>query len=196
MRSRIDVTGQRGRRTSPVNHPGAGQRRRARWCHAWRVKGRYLTGKPGHLYFGGALASTQPRHRRGTMSEPAPRSAILASHSVTGQAEVDRFNAILEAAGLGRPLGPPKQYTRTLAVLPVSADADLRAVVAKLREAAPEGSRQSSSYRIHTVSDDPTSAQILLTETNLLDAARSQLRANRVKSGQRTVTSKPPTTEF
>lgn len=130
------------------------------------------------------------------MSEPAPRSAILASHSVTGQADVDRFNAILEAAGLGRPLGPPEQYTRTLAALPVSADADLRAVVAKLREAAPEGRRQSSSYRIHTVSDDRTNAQVLLTETNLLDAARRQLRATGVKSGQGTVTSKPPTTEF
>lgn len=130
------------------------------------------------------------------MSEPAPCSAILASHSVTGPGEVDRFNAILEDAGLGRPLGPPKQYTQTLTALPVSADADLQAVVAKLREAAAYSNRQSSSYRIHTVNDHPTNAQILLTETDLLDAARSQLRANGAKSGQGTVTSKPPTTEF
>src|SRR5262249_9595758 len=58
----------------------------------------------------------------GIMSDPAPRSAILASNSVTRPGEVARLNGILEDAGLGRPLGPPERSTPAVAVLPVSRD--------------------------------------------------------------------------
>jgi subtilisin family serine protease len=120
------------------------------------------------------------------MPESAPRSAILASHSVSQPGEVDRLNAILEDAGLGRPLGPPEQSTPTVAVLPVTADP--RAVVAALRQAAPEGGGQkfevSSGYSVHTVNDDRMNAQRTLVPTNLLHATG-------LKSGHGTVTWEP-----
>jgi len=46
---------------------------------------------------------------------------------------VDHLNGILEAGGLGRPLGPVEEV---LAVLPLAADVDEAAVVAALRQAA------------------------------------------------------------
>src|SRR6266566_4443337 len=120
--------------------------------------GRYLNGQSKPLYPGGAVASNSTRTPEDTMPEPAPSSAILASHSVNRPGEVDRLNTILEDAGLGRPLGPPARSTSSVVVLPVSADP--RAVAAALRRAAPEGGgdhyEASSPYSVHTVNHDTT----------------------------------------
>lgn len=62
---------------------------------------------------------------------------IILPPSAHQPGEIDRLNAILQRAGLGRPLGQPKRSTPALAVLPVS-DADPRAVAEALRRAAPE----------------------------------------------------------
>ena len=115
------------------------------------------------------------------MPEPAPRSAILASDSASRPGEVDRLNAILDGAGLGRPLGPPELSTPEVVVLPVSADP--RAVVAALRRAAPEGGdyhfEVPSSYGVHTVDDGAT------TDDNLV--ATVPFRASGLKTGHGTV---------
>ncbi len=107
------------------------------------------------------------------MPEPAPSGAILASHSVNRPGEVDRLNTILEDAGLGRPLGPPARSTSSVVVLPVSADP--HAVVAALRQAAPEGGGDlyevSSGYSVHTVNADSTkTGQPLIPTVPLLTA--------------------------
>jgi hypothetical protein len=120
------------------------------------------------------------------MSEPAPRSAILASHSITGPGEIDRLNAILEGAGLGRPLGPPEHITPAVVVLPVAADP--RKVVAAVRRAAPEGGHHQvavpSGYRVDTVNHDPNGKPTQLVPTGLL-------HAKGLKSGHGTVTWEP-----
>ena len=117
------------------------------------------------------------------MPEPAPSSAILASHSVNRPGEVDRLNTILEDAGLGRPLGPPARSTSSVVVLPVSADP--RAVAAALRRAAPEGGgdhyEASSPYSVHTVNHDTTNTEQALIPTVPL------LTAKGIKSGHGTV---------
>lgn len=120
------------------------------------------------------------------MSEPAPRGAILASRSVSRPGEIDRLNAILADAGLGRPLGPPERNTPTVSVLPVSGDVDPRRVVDTLRSAAPGASelhlQVSSGYRVHTVADGAT-------EQNLV--ATVPLKASGLKSGHGTVSWTP-----
>ncbi len=119
------------------------------------------------------------------MPEPAPRSAILASPSVSQPGEVDRLNAILEDAGLGRPLGPPERSTPAVVVLPVSADP--RAVVAALRRAAPEGGDHhyevSSGYSVHTIVGDGENTQG--------PPPTVPLHAAGLKSGHGTATWKP-----
>src|SRR5262249_9009783 len=93
------------------------------------------------------------------MSEPAPRSAILASNSVTPPGEVARLNAILEDAGLGRPLGPPEWRTPAVAVLPVSGDAE--EVVAALRRVIPESDDLDvlHDYSVDTLDPDGKTKQ-------------------------------------
>ena len=117
------------------------------------------------------------------MPVPAPSRAILASHSVNRPGEVDRLNAILEDAGLGRPLGPPARSTSAVVVLPVSADP--HAVAAALRQAAPEGGgdlyEASSPYSVHTVNDDTTNTEQPLIPTVPL------LTAKGLKTGHGTV---------
>ncbi len=114
------------------------------------------------------------------MSEPAARSAILASRSVDRPGEIDRLNAILADAGLGRPLGPPERNTPTVSVLPVSGDVDPRRVVDTLRAAAPGAGelhlQVSSGYRVHTVADGATDDDVIAT-----------LMASGLKSGHGTV---------
>jgi len=101
------------------------------------------------------------------MSEPAPRSAILASRSVTEPGEIDRLNAILADAGLGRPLGPPERNTPTVSVLPVLGDVDPRRVVDTLRATAPGAGELHlqvvSGYRVHTVADPATDQALVAT---------------------------------
>jgi subtilisin family serine protease len=116
------------------------------------------------------------------MSEPAPRNAILASHSITQPGELDRLNAILEGVGLGRPLGPPVHITPAVVELPVARDP--RQVVAAVR-AAPEGGHHQVSvpagYSVDTVNHDPTAKPTPLVPTDLLHATG-------LKSGHGTVT--------
>jgi hypothetical protein len=119
------------------------------------------------------------------MSEPAARRAILASRSVDRPGEVDRLNAILADAGLGRPLGPPERNTPTVSVLPVSGDVDPHRVVDTLRLAAPGAGELHlqvlSGYRVHTVADGAT-------EENLVATVPLHLRqASGLKSGHGTV---------
>jgi hypothetical protein len=101
------------------------------------------------------------------MSEPAARGAILASRSVDRPGEVDRLNAILADAGLGRPLEPPARNTPTVSVLPVSGDVDPRRVVDTLRLADPGAGELHlqvlSGYRVHTVADDATDDDLVPT---------------------------------
>jgi Subtilase family len=144
--------------------------------------GRYLNGQSKPLYPGGAVASNSTRTPEDTMPEPAPSRAILASHSADRPGEVDRLNAILEDAGLGRPLGPPARSTSAVVVLPVSADP--HAVAAVLRQAAPEGGglyEASSGYSVHTVNEDTTNTEQPLMPTVPL------LRADGLKTGHGTV---------
>jgi hypothetical protein len=116
------------------------------------------------------------------MSEPAARRAILASRTVDRPGEIDRLNAILADAGLGRPLGPPERNTPTVSVLPVYGDADLRRVVDTLRLAAPGAGdlhlQVSSGYHVHTVADGATDNDIVATVP---------LKASGLKSGHGTV---------
>jgi hypothetical protein len=101
------------------------------------------------------------------MSEPAARSAILASRSVDRPGEVDRLNAVLADAGLGRPLGPPERNTPTVSVLPVSGDVDPHRVVDTLRLAAPGAGELHlqvlSGYSVHTVADGATEEVLVAT---------------------------------
>jgi subtilisin family serine protease len=117
------------------------------------------------------------------MSEPAARSAILASRSVDRPGEIDRLNAILADAGLGRPLGPPERNTPTVSVLPVSGDVDPRRVVDTLRLAASGAGELHlqvlSGYRVHTVADGATD-EVLVATVPLLEASG-------LKSGHGTV---------
>src|SRR5262249_62293607 len=94
---------------------------RGGWCNASWAKGRYLNGKRGPLYLGGTVPPDSTRTPEATMPEPARRSVILASPSAGQPGEVDRLNAILEKAGLGSPLGPPKLSTPAALGPPVSA---------------------------------------------------------------------------
>ena len=114
------------------------------------------------------------------MSEPTTRGAILASRSVNRPGEIDRLNAILADAGLGRPLGPPERNTPTVSVLPVSGDVDPRRVVDTLRLAAPGAGELHlqvlSGYRVHTVADGATDDDVVAT-----------LMASGLKSGHGTV---------
>lgn len=114
------------------------------------------------------------------MSEPAARGAILASRSVDRPGEIDRLNAILADAGLGRPLGPPERTTPTVSVLPVSGGVDPRRVVDTLRLAAPGAGELHlqvlSGYRVHTVADGATGDHVVAT-----------LMARGLKSGHGTV---------
>jgi subtilisin family serine protease len=116
------------------------------------------------------------------MSEPAARAAILASRSVSEPGEIDRLNAILADAGLGRPLGPPERNTPTVSVLPVSGDVDPRRVVDTLRSAAPAAGelhlQVASGYCVHTVADGATEEDVVATVP---------LRATGIKSGHGTV---------
>jgi hypothetical protein len=116
------------------------------------------------------------------MSEPAARSAILASRSVDRPGEVDHLNAVLADAGLGRPLGPPERNTPTVSVLPVSGDVDPRRVVDTLRLAAPGAGELDlqvlSGYRVHTVADGATVEPLVATV---------QLKASGLKTGHGTV---------
>jgi Subtilase family len=66
-----------------------------------------------------------------------PEHAILTSPSVHQPGAIDRLNAILEQAGLGRPLGQPEEGTPEMAVVPVSG-AGPQQVVEALHQAAPE----------------------------------------------------------
>jgi len=105
------------------------------------------------LYLGGAVASNSIRTPEATMPEPARRGAILASPSVSQPGELDRLNAILEEAGLGRPLGRPELSMSEVVMLPVSEDP--QKVVAALRRGAPEGGdhhcEAPANYGIHTI---------------------------------------------
>ncbi len=116
------------------------------------------------------------------MSEPAARSAILASRSVDRPGEVDRLNAVLADAGLGRPLGPPERNTPTVSVLPVSGGVDPRRVVDTLRLAAPGAGELDlqvlSGYRVHTVADGATDERLVATVP---------LKASGLKTGHGTV---------
>jgi subtilisin family serine protease len=115
------------------------------------------------------------------MSEPTARNAILASRSVDRPGEIDRLNAILADAGLGRPLGPPERNTPTVSVLPVSGDVDPHRVVDTLRRAAPGADELHlqvlSGYKVHTVADGATDEDVVSTV----------LLASGVKSGHGTV---------
>jgi hypothetical protein len=115
------------------------------------------------LYFGGAVASNSTQTPEGDMSEPVPRNAILASSSITRPGEIDRLNAILEKANLGRPLGSPEHITPEVVVLPVATDP--QAVAAALSE-IPEGgghhAEVPSSYAVHTVEDGATEDKNLI----------------------------------
>jgi Subtilase family len=123
------------------------------------------------------------------MSEPAPRSAILASHSITRPGELDRLNTVLEKEGLGRVLGPPELSTPTVVVLPLSADPraalapDSRKVVAALRRAAPKGGdhryEEPSSYGVDTIEHPATTDRDLV--------ATEKFRAKGLKSGHGTI---------
>lgn len=121
------------------------------------------------------------------MSEPAARGAILASRSVDRPGEIDRLNAILADAGLGRPLRPPERNTPTVSVLPVSGDVDPRRVIDTLRRAAPGTGELHlqvlSGYRVHTVADDATHEALVATVP--------LLQASGVKSGHGTVSWTP-----
>lgn len=88
------------------------------------------------------------------MATPDPENAILASPSVNQPGAIDRFNDILEAAGLGRPLGEPARITPAVVVLPVS-NADPRSVRDTLRQATPVDSKDlfdvESRHHVDTV---------------------------------------------
>jgi subtilisin family serine protease len=118
------------------------------------------------------------------MSEPAPRSVILASSTITQPGELDRLNAFLEKAGLGRPLGSSEQITPEVVALPVTADP--RKIVAAVRRAAPEGGHHhlevSSIYGVDTVKDDARRLELIATE---------DFKAQGLKSGHGTVTWEP-----
>jgi subtilase family protein len=132
------------------------------------------------------------RHRRqhlihtgeATVSEPALRSAILASRSVNRPGEIDRLNAILADAGLGRPLGPPERNTPTVSVLPVSGDVDPHRVIDTLRQTAPGAGELRlqvlSGYRVDTVADNNAPPVALVATVPLLAASG-------LKSGHGTV---------
>jgi hypothetical protein len=67
------------------------------------------------------------------LSYAAPAAAEETAASDAIGPLVDHLNGILEAGGLGRPLGPVEEV---LAVLPLPVDVDKAAVVAALRQAA------------------------------------------------------------
>ena len=117
------------------------------------------------------------------MSEPAARRAILASRSVDRPGEIDRLNAILADAGLGRPLEPPERNTPTVSVLPVSGEVDLHRIVDTLRQATPVAGelypQVFSGYRVHTVSDNAPDEALVATVP--------LLAASGLKSGHGTV---------
>jgi subtilisin family serine protease len=117
------------------------------------------------------------------MSEPAVRSAILASRSINRSGEIDRLNDILADAGLGRPLEPPERNTPTVSVLPVSGNVDPRRVVDTLRQAAPGTGELHlqvlSGYSVHTVAHNPPDEALVATVP--------LLAASGLKSGHGTV---------
>lgn len=123
------------------------------------------------------------------MSEPAPRNAILASPSLTQDAERNRLNAFLETAGLGRPLGPPVQTTPAVAVVPVSGDPE--EVVAALRRVVPEGDDLDvvHDYNVDTVDSEGKTKQSPPPTEPL--SSREMLSGAGLKSGHGTVTWTP-----
>jgi hypothetical protein len=137
------------------------------------------------LYLGGTVASNSIRTPEATMPKPARRSVILASPSASRPDEVDRLNAILEKAGLGRPLGPPELSTPAVVVLPVSTDP--RKVVAALRQAAPKGGdhryAEPSTYGVDTIEHRATTDRDLVATEKFTE----KFRATGLKSGHGTV---------
>src|SRR5690348_13659796 len=104
MRPRIDVTGQRGRRTSSRNHPARGSAGGAVMsCLAG--KGEVFNRRAGPLVSRRRRRQQSTQTLEGDMSEPVPRNAILASSSITGPGVIDHLNTILDDANLGRALG-------------------------------------------------------------------------------------------
>jgi hypothetical protein len=134
------------------------------------------------LYPGGAVASDLSQIPEATM--PKSARAILASPSVTRPGELDRLNAFLEKAGLGRPLGPPELSTSAVVVLPVSKDP--RVVVAALHE-IPEGgghhAEVPSSYGVHTVEHRTSTDHDLVATEKFTE----KFAATGLKSGHGTV---------
>jgi hypothetical protein len=110
------------------------------------------------------------------MSDPTPRNAILASPSINRPGEIKRLNAILEDAGLGRPLGPRERCTPAVAVLPVSGDP--QPIAAALRRAGIHA-ETSFPYSVHTVDPDGRYRQ---------SPSTAALHAAGLKSGHGTVT--------
>jgi Subtilase family len=117
------------------------------------------------------------------------QDVILAAPSARRPGEIDRLNAILQNAGLGRPLGPPEQGTSELAVLPVSG-ADPQDVADALRKAAPEHGEDLLSatpdfvYNVDTVPHRPHGQDLVPSDPGLLIASGK-------KSGHGTVTWTP-----
>lgn len=114
------------------------------------------------------------------MSEPAPRNAILVSQSGTQPVDIDRLNAILDGAGLGRALRPAVGSTTAVAVLPVSG-ADPQEVATVLRRA--EGDHfdpKSAGYTVDTLDPDG--------KTEQSPPPTEPLHAAGLKSGHGTVT--------
>ena len=123
------------------------------------------------------------------MSDPTPRNAILASPSINRPGEIERLNAILEDAGLGRPLGQPVQTTPAVAVVPVSGDPE--EVVAVMRRVDPDGDDADvmHEYSVDTIDPDGKTKQSP-PPTEQLNATE-QLSATGLKSGHGTVTWTP-----
>ena len=123
------------------------------------------------------------------MPDPAPRSAILAPPSVSQDAERERLNAILEKAGLGRPLGKPEQSTLAVAVVPVSGDPE--EVVAALRRVLPEDDDVDvvQDYSVDTVDPDGKTKQSPPPTKELF--GDPLFKATGLKSGHGTVTWTP-----
>ncbi len=96
----------------------------------------YLRDRLSHLFAGGDRRRNDPQTPEAAMPAPDLSHVILAP-SAHQPGEIDRLNAILEHAGLGRPLGQPERSTPAVAVVPVS-DVDPRTVADTLRQAAPE----------------------------------------------------------
>src|SRR6266545_4837668 len=93
----------------------------------------YLHGRSRHLFIGG---SRRPVHG-GSMPTSYREGVILAPKSVLEPGEIERLNAILHDAGLGRPLQPsPMDRTYETVVLAL-AGADPLAVRDALRRESP-----------------------------------------------------------